>query len=215
MNKELVIFGSGGHAISVSNVALSMGYKIKFFISPDKKRSLFDRPVIIFEEYLSLNSKDDIFAIAIGDNAKRQALVKTLKNQIPSAEFPSLIHPSSSVGQNSFLGMGSIVMPHVNVGPYSRIGSFCILNSSSSIDHECSLGNYTSIAPGVILGGKVQVNERSAVMIGAKIAHNIKVGSDVVIGANSFVNSDLEDNLLVYGTPAKKIRIRKKGESYL
>ena len=41
---------------------------------------------------------------------------------------------------------------------------------------------------------------------GARIIGKIKVGNNVIIGANAVVNHDVEDNTIVAGVPAKVIR---------
>ena len=106
-------------------------------------------------------------------------------------------------------------MPNTVVGPNTKIGEFCLLNTLSSIDHDGIMEDYSSLAPGVITGGNVKIGKRSAVSIGAVIKQNIVIADDVVVGANSYVNKDLTSNHLAYGTPAKTIRSRKNGDPYL
>ncbi len=77
-------------------------------------------------------------------------------------------------------------MPLVNVGPNADIGSFCILNSSASVDHDSVLHDFASLAPGVICGGSVNIGTRSALSIGAVIKHGVEIGADTVIGAKSY-----------------------------
>ena len=92
-------------------------------------------------------------------------------------------------------------MPQVNVGPNSIVDKFCILNTSSSIDHDCEMKSFSSIAPRVATG--------------ATIKHGITVGDDAVIGANSYVNKSVDSNVVAYGSPCKFVRERTKGHSYL
>ena len=47
------------------------------------------------------------------------------------------------------------------------------------------------------------------------ITKGVKIGNHCVIGANSFVNKDIPDNCIAFGTPAKvvgKVLITKNGE---
>ena len=68
---------------------------------------------------------------------------------------------------------------------------------------------------GVCTGGNVSIGERSAISIGSTIKHGIKIGHDVVVGANSLVMDNIKSNQVVYGTPAKFVRKRSKGDKYL
>ena len=47
---------------------------------------------------------------------------------------------------------------------------------------------------------------------GARIIGKIRVGSNVLIGANAVVNKDVPDNCIVAGVPAKVIRNLEKDE---
>jgi acetyltransferase-like isoleucine patch superfamily enzyme len=74
---------------------------------------------------------------------------------------------------------------------YVQIGSHCSLYSVSTIDNKqgsihlkknCRIGTHSVIMPG------------------------ITIGSNTRIGAFSYVTSDIPDNVLAYGIPAKVIR---------
>ncbi|WP_205664974.1 NeuD/PglB/VioB family sugar acetyltransferase [Tsuneonella suprasediminis] len=215
MPTPLVIIGTGGHAVSATNVALSSGYEVVSYVDDKNHASEFAGiPIIKVEDCLSQFYNYNLF-IAIGDNYIREKVSSEIKKMMPNARFPSLIHSASAVGWNAQIGAGSILMPFANVGPNSIVGSGCILNTGSSIDHDCRMNAFSSIAPGVFCGGNVHIGTRSAVSIGANIKHGINIGSDVVIGANSYVNTTIDDNIVAYGSPCKKVRSRKKGTPYL
>jgi acetyltransferase-like isoleucine patch superfamily enzyme len=72
-----------------------------------------------------------------------------------------------------------------------QIGSHCSLYTVSTIDNKegavilkknCKIGTHSVVMPGVI------------------------IGENSIIGACSFVNEDIPDNVLAYGVPAKVIR---------
>jgi acetyltransferase-like isoleucine patch superfamily enzyme len=85
----------------------------------------------------------------------------------------------------------------VTIGDYVQIGSHCSLYSISTIDNK--EGN-------IILKKNCRVGTHSVVMPG------VTIGENAVIGAFSFVNTDIPDNTLTYGIPAKKIRKLTKKE---
>jgi acetyltransferase EpsM len=101
----------------------------------------------------------------------------------------------------------------INTG--TLIGNHCIINTSSSIDHDNIFKNFSSCGPGVTTGGNVTVGDNSYIGIGSVIKHSIKVGSNIVVGGNAFVNKDCSNNYIYYGVPIKKIRKRKINENYL
>ncbi|MDA9032453.1 NeuD/PglB/VioB family sugar acetyltransferase [Amylibacter sp.] len=211
----IIIIGAGGHAVSVANVALGSGMSVVAFVDDFKAgNDLLGIPVITKKQCVEENKIANL-AIAIGDNTVRERVSNEYKSELPLAKFPSIIHHSAVIGINSKIGDGTVVMPLVNVGANCSVSDFCILNTSSSIDHDCEMKSFSSIAPRVITGGNVRIGVRSAISIGATIRDGIGVGDDTVIGANSYVNRAIGDNLVAYGNPCKSQRERVKGDAYL
>lgn len=214
-SRGLIIFGSGGHAISVASVANSMGYDVKFFVdSTSNSTSLLGIPIV--KEFTLLGDLMEFScALGIGDNHIRRGLVRYLATNFPRLDFPQLVHSSAIISAGCRVGSGSVVMPGVVVGPMSKIGRYCILNTNSSIDHESEMEDFSSLAPGVSTGGKVSIGTGSAICIGAKIKHGINIGRDTVVGANSYVSNNIPALQVVYGSPARFVRQREMGDPYL
>ena len=106
-------------------------------------------------------------------------------------------------------------MSGVVINTQTVIGEHCIINTSSSIDHDNKFKNFSSCGPGVVTGGNVTVGECSFLGIGSVVKHDIKIGKNSVVGGSSFVNKNCYDNYIYYGIPVKKIRKRKFDENYL
>ena len=87
----------------------------------------------------------------------------------------------------------------VTIGDFVQIGSHCSIYSISTIDNKegpvllnnnCKIGSHTVIMPGV------------------------KIGENSVVGAFSFVNQDIPDNVMAGGVPIKVIKeIDKQNDS--
>ena len=144
---------------------------------------------------------------------------------------PSFILRKSKVGTGSYVG-GHTLLNRSVVGKYCYVGCNCVINSTH-------IGNYTSIAPGVQIGGMehsywegsmsthlsdecVEGNVTrigNDVWIGAAsiVKQGVKIGDGVVVGANSFVNKDVEPYSIVFGCPAKfyKYRFDKSIQEHL
>jgi acetyltransferase-like isoleucine patch superfamily enzyme len=81
--------------------------------------------------------------------------------------------------------------------------------------HDCKMLKFSSLGPNVTAGGYVTIGEFSAICIGATIKDRVNIGNHSIIGAGTLLLKDCEDNVVMYGTPAQKIRKRKIGENYL
>lgn len=214
-SRPLVIYGASGHAVSVANVALSAGYTVKHFVDKTKI-GLNLLGVSIIGDIAEL---DDLglycFGVAVGDNSSRERIYNELQAKYAKLNFPPLVHASATISSFTSIGDGTVVMPRAVIGPNSKVGKFCLLNTQSSIDHDCVMLDFSSLAPAAVTGGTVQIGLRSAVSIGATIKHGLKIGDDSVVGANSYLNKDLPNNRVAYGTPAKQIRTRNICDPYL
>jgi sugar O-acyltransferase (sialic acid O-acetyltransferase NeuD family) len=213
--QRIVIVGSGGHAISVASVAMSVGYQIHKFV--DSRRSgdnLFG--IAIVARVVDALENDNLeLAIAIGDNHVRFKVFNELKELDGQIRFPVIIHKSAVISEFCSIDCGAVVMPNAVIGPNTKIGKFCVINTQSSVDHDCVMDDFSSLAPGAVTGGSVKIGLRSAISIGATIKHGVTIGNDTVVGAKSYVNKPLPENVLAYGIPARVVRSRTVGEVYI
>jgi len=219
--KDVIVIGSSGHAKVVVDVLETEGiYRVAGLIDPYRKRGerAFGHEIRgSVEDVGELCKRHGIgyVFIAIGDNWVRHNIHQKVVSTCPGIVFATAVHPSAIIAKNAFIGNGSVVMAGAVVNSYTRIGAFCIANTSTSIDHDCHLEDYSSVAPSVCLGGNVRVGKYSAVSIGAVVSHRVEIGQHTVVGAGSTVLADIPDQVLAYGTPARIIRKRQIGEEYL
>ena len=212
---KMIILGAGGHATSVANVADSAGYDVIAFVDKDKAgQKLLGRDVVA--EFTGIENWCNLFlAIAIGDNFSREYVYKDLLLRGSPLKFPTLVHTSATISEYAKIDIGTVVMPGALVGPNSLVGKFCLLNTRSSIDHDTTMMDFSSLAPGAITGGGVSIGQRSNIGIGGTLINGIAIGNDTIVGAGSLLNRNLPSNVVAYGNPAKIVRQRKSDEAYL
>ena len=219
--KDIIVIGSSGHAKVVVDVLETEGmYRVAGLIDPYRKRGerAFGHEIRgSVEDVGELCKRHGIgyVFIAIGDNWVRHNMYQKIVSTCPGIVFATAVHPSAIIAKKVVIGNGSVVMAGVVVNNYTRIGAFCIINTSASIDHDCYLEDYSSVAPSVCLGGNVRIGKYSAVSIGAVVSHRVEIGQHTIVGAGSTVLADIPDQVLAYGTPARIIRKRETGEEYL
>jgi sugar O-acyltransferase (sialic acid O-acetyltransferase NeuD family) len=215
--KDILIFGCGGHAKVITDIVEKQGkYNIAGFIDNYKT------PGETFIGYKVLGSESDILKIgidagivALGDNWIRSKVVNNVLSINSQFEFVTAIHPFTSITRDVVIGNGTVIMAGSIINSNTKIGSHCIINTNSSVDHDNTICDFSSIAPGVTTGGNVNIGEFTAISLGAKIKHGITIGEHSVIGAGSVVLKNVDSNVVQYGAPAKYIRDRNKGDKYL
>ena len=164
-----------------------------------------------------LIEKEDLYGgiLAIGDNYIRQELFFKIQDILPDFKYVNAIHPHAVIGAKVRIGKGVVIMPGVIINTQSKIDDFCILNTKSTLDHECKMKKFSSLGPGTNVGGNVKIDECTAISLGAKVIENINIGKHSVVGAGSLVIRNVGDYKIAFGIPAKEIRTREIGESYL
>jgi acetyltransferase EpsM len=118
----------------------------------------------------------------------------------------SLISKHSILEDLSYKGEGIQSMPGAIVNKYSYIGNHCILNTNSSVDHECEIQDGVHIMGGASISGRVVIGQYSSVGTNATILPDINIGKNVYIGAGSVVTKDVKDNSVIVGVPGKFLK---------
>ena len=113
------------------------------------------------------------------------------------------------ISEEVLIGEGTQIITSSTINVGTKIGKHCIINTNSSIDHDCKIYDFVHIAPGVTICGGVSIGKSTLVGAGTTILPNVNVGENVVIGAGSLVNKDIPDNSKVLGSPAKIIENEK------
>ncbi|WP_378187985.1 NeuD/PglB/VioB family sugar acetyltransferase [Aquimarina sp. W85] len=217
---KIIVIGASGHAkVIVDSIELQNNYQIHGFIDSYKPKgeNVLDYEILGAEEKIpelvALGITKGV--IAIGDNYTRYIMAQKIRKLSPSFEFITVIHPSARISNYSKIGCGTVILTSANINADSVIGDFCILNTNSNLGHDGVMKDFSSIAPSATIGGTVTIGEFTAVSIGATIIQNLVIGDHAVIGAGALVTRDVDDYSVCYGVPAKKIKVREKGEAYL
>ena len=201
MKAPLIIYGAGGHARVVADVARACGVAISLMVDDAPSADAIDGvPVRAAAEFDVQVAAPFSFVVGIGNNAVRQRLFLELKK---FGEALTLVHPFTSISPRAALGQGTVIMPGVMVNTGATIHDNVILNTSCSIDHDCVIGSHAHICPGVRLAGTVTVGAGTMIGTGAVVIPGIRIGENCTIGAGSVVVRDIPDGSVAYGSPAR------------
>ncbi|HHT7796125.1 TPA: serine O-acetyltransferase [Streptococcus suis] len=101
------------------------------------------------------------------------------------------------IAKNARIG-NDLIIEHFNG---LTIGEGVIIGNNCRLYHQVTIGQKNGKYP--TIGNNVIIYP------GAKIFGDIKVGNNVIIGANSVINFDVPDNTVVAGNPAKILKTRR------
>lgn len=219
--RNVVIVGSSGHAKVVIDIIEKEG---KFHIVGlldrfrSQKETTMGYPILGREEDLPelvTHHGIDGTVVAIGDNFIRSQVTDRIRKLCSDLEFITTIHPDANIGRDVVIREGCVIMAGVTINPCCEVGRFCILNTHSSLDHDSTIDDFASLAPGVVTGGNCRIGAFSAIGIGAALLQGIRIGEHSLVGAGATVTRSVEGYSVAYGTPAKFIRNREAGEKFL
>jgi UDP-perosamine 4-acetyltransferase len=208
--EKIVIIGGGGHA--------------KVLISIVKKSTLFDvigyvdfrdSGTLLGVKYLGNDDKlreinfqgikNAVLGIGqVSVSEKRFDIVQKVKKV--GFVFPSIISKDAIVNEDVLIEEGTQVLDGVVINPGVRIGKFSIINTKSTIEHDCKIGSFCHISPSAVLSGGVEIGDFSMVGANAVVVQCKKIFSRCLIGAGSVVTKDITEEGVYIGNPSRVLK---------
>ena len=93
---------------------------------------------------------------------------------------------------DTIIGQGAKINNLCHIGHNVVVGKNCIIVVHSYLGGSSKIGDYSWLAPGVI------------------VRNGVKIGRNVMVGMGSVVTKDIDDNCVVFGVPAKVVRKQPK-----
>ncbi|WP_430884128.1 acetyltransferase [Fusibacter sp. JL216-2] len=205
MKDKLIIIGASGHGKVVADIAIKMNkWQSVAFLDDDESIKVSMGLEVIGKTADAFTYKDEgDFFVAIGSNATREKIQEKLIEE--GLNLVSLIHPSAVIGTDVEIDIGTVVMAGVVINSSSRIGKGCIINTSSSLDHDNIIEDYIHISPGVKTAGSVRIGKGSWIGIGSIVSNNLNIYSGCKVGAGAVVVKDITEPGTYVGVPVRRV----------
>ena len=140
--RSIFIFGRGGHA----RVIASLLNRDAVFIDHADEEQFFAR--------IGDHRKADIY-LGIGNDKVRRKIFEKLRGFDISPAV--CIGPNTFVAKTASIGAGTVICPGAVIMSGAQIGMNAIVNTLSSVDHDCRVGDHTQITVGVTIPGDVKI----------------------------------------------------------
>ncbi len=205
--KKLIIFGDSAFAeIAYEYFTYDSVYEVvAFTVSKEylSKQTLFDLPIVPFEEIEKVYSPSVYeMHIALVYNTLNRVRMRfyneakskgyTLANYISSKAF---------VWRNVEIGDNCFVFEDNTIQPFVKIGSNNVFWSGNHIGHHSVIGDHNFISSHVVVSGFCEIGNANFMGVNATMGNNIKLGSDCLIGSFVHIVKNVENGMLIKGTP--------------
>lgn len=211
--KSLIFVGAGGHAKVLLALVRALGLSVEAVCDPvlvkNGIKSWQGVPVLsddcVVDEYSRI---DHGLVLAVGQSAGQKS--RSLLFELYTSKgfvFPCIIHPKAWVAPDVQLSPGVQIMAGAIVQPGCSIGCNSIINTMSSVDHDCIVGNHVHIAPGAVLCGSVRVGDHAFIGSGSVVVQGMQIGESALVGAGTTVYRELAPKTKVIGAKVSYHRL--------
>lgn len=141
--------------------------------------------------------------VAIGDPKIRKRIIERLPSE---TTYATLIHPNVVLSDFVEIGEGTIITAGAIITCNIKIGKHVHLNLSTTIGHDCIIGDFFTTAPGVHISGNCKVGDFVYVGTNAALKNAISIVDNVVIGMGAVVVKDITEEGVYIGNPLRRLK---------
>ena len=213
---NIVIYGAGSVGRLAEQIVSDINqvrdqFNLLGFLDDDKskhKTIQYGTPILGDLQWLK-DHPDTSIVIGFSNPKQRQQLHQKLKDS-GHDRFATLIHPNTWISNRVEIGAGSIIYPGVHLDVDIRVGRFCLINKLATVGHDTSLGAFTTVSPGVNIGGHNQIGEGVEFGINSCSIQHLTIGKWALIGAGTVIIRDVPDGAVMVGNPGKELKRKVK-----
>lgn len=192
MSGDLVIFGAWYSSQAIAEAAQLSGWRVVGFVDPDPP----DQVTTLRE----IPPQTAVIA-AIGDNFLRACVCSRLVEH--GRCLTTIFHPSAVVSRSASIGPGSYLGECAVVRSNAIVGRGMLMNAGAVVSHDCAIGEFVTFGPNAATGGHVTIGGKTTIGVGASIRPWVRIGDQCEIGAGAAVVSDIGDDMVAMGVPAR------------
>lgn len=163
----------------------------------------------VYEKYKDDQDVKFIFSIYRSDIlAERIALRDSYG--IPIERWANFIHPSAFVADSVKMGYGNVILANSVVNSNVVMGDHNTIQSNVLIGHDNRIGSNNYFTGHCAIGSNNKIGSGCFFGLNTSLNNYIEIGDFVFCGMASNVIKSIEDNVMVYGNPARPVERKIK-----
>ena len=208
---SIVIFGAGTLGkLAYYYLTKDMQLDVSAFVIDRKEgykkdSNLYELPIYFWDDFIHLFSINEVkIFVAVAYKSMRNRLQIFEKVRQHKFNCINIISSSAFVPNDSLEGTNNFIMPGVVLEPGTLVGSNNLIWSNSTICHDSKIGNHNFLGANFTMGGYSKIGDLSFFGFSSTISDKVIVEDEVLLAANSFLNSNADKLTRMQGTPAIK-----------
>ena len=175
-----------------------------------------DKDCVVFGEWADIEPvlkarAEDIVDFVV-ESDRRNSAVPLLDMKAINARIEpgAIIRDRVEIGDRAVIMMGAVINIGAVVGEDTMIDMGAVLGGRATVGRRCHVGAGAVLAGVVEPASATPVIVEDDVLIGANavVIEGVHIGKNAVVAAGSVVISDVPDNAVVAGVPAKVIKVK-------
>jgi sugar O-acyltransferase (sialic acid O-acetyltransferase NeuD family) len=202
--QRLAVLGAGDGAVQIMDALAKIPHQRAVMLFDDNKsiigRAVVGVPVVgaIDIDEIERRFKNNEFEAAIISISTsipfRYKAYEALKHR--GVPFANVIHPSATVGINSKLGTGNVVLAFCQIGACTAIGDNNFMSAYCSIEHHSVLESHCSFGPGVVTSSRVHIGNMVRCGTGIFIEPHITIGDRSIVSSGCIIWKDIPSDVI-------------------
>lgn len=153
--------------------------------------------------------KNSSYVVAVGESSLRSKLAT--KMQDAGFQAQTLIHPGTRMSDWVELEEGVVIAAGSILTTGIKLAKHVHINIACTISHDVTIGEFSTLSPGVHVSGHVRIGKGVFIGTGANIINGsasqpLVIGDGAIVAAGACVIRDVEPGSMVAGVPATRRR---------
>lgn len=124
---------------------------------------------------------------------------------IPPERWCTVIHPRAVVSSDARLGIGVFIASCATIQPESSVGNFSSLRAGAMLGHHCEVDAHAYVGPNAVMCGRSRLERGAHLGPGAVLLESKVMGEFSIAGIGSAVTKNVVARTIVFGNPARRV----------
>ena len=217
---RVIIFGQGDYAQQAHYYLThdSPHEVVAFCVTADQCRcdAVFGLPLVAFEKVAERYPPGEFSFFVPMSGRSMNRLRERFYRAVKAIGYPMISYVSSRATVcHRDVGENCLILEHVNVQPFGRIGDNVVIWCNVHVGHHSVIGDHATVLSGSVISGRCVVGPWSYLAGNCVLNDKVTLAEGTLVGIAAVVKADTEPWGIYTGDPARRRRVRSDRFEFL